>query len=80
MENWERFLDDCEKLLKTDITKPDDLLAILNFVNNGIQFLMELSDSKLPIFYILITKFGKKKLDEHLFKASRFKTLRFLPF
>ena len=58
MENWERFLDDCEKLLKTDITKPDDLLTILNFVNNGIQFLMELSDSKLPIFYILITKFG----------------------
>ena len=42
VENWKRFLDDCEILLKTDLIKPDDLLTILNSVNNDIQFSMEL--------------------------------------
>ena len=60
MENWERFLDDCEILLKTDLIKPDDLLTILNSVNNDIQFSMELNDNKLPFLDILITKSGKK--------------------
>ena len=60
VENWERFLDDCEILLKTDLIKPDDLLTILNSVNNDIQFSMELNDSKLPFLDILITKSGKK--------------------
>ena len=32
VENWKRFLDDCEILLKTDLIKPDDLLTILNSV------------------------------------------------
>ena len=31
VKNWERFLDNCEKLLKTDLIKPDDLLTILNW-------------------------------------------------
>ena len=44
LENWKRFLDDCEILLKTDLIKPDDLLTILNSVNND----------------ILITNSGKK--------------------
>ena len=32
VENWKRFLDDCEILLKTDFIKPDDLLTMLNSV------------------------------------------------
>ena len=59
MENWKRFLDDCQILLKTDLTKPDDLLTILNSVNNDIQFSMELNDNKLPFLDILIAKSGK---------------------
>ena len=39
VKKWERFLDNCEKLLKTDPIKPDDPLTILNCVNNDIQFL-----------------------------------------
>ena len=60
VENWKRFLDDCQILLKTDLIKPDDLLTILNSVNNNIQFSMELNDNKLPFLDILITKSGKK--------------------
>ena len=60
VENWERFLDDCEILLKADLKKPNDLLTILNSVNNDIQFSMELNDSKLPFLDILIIKSGKK--------------------
>ena len=75
VENWKRWW-----LWNTyqDIT-PDDLLAILNSINNAIQFSMELNDDKLPFLDILITKPGKKNLDEHLFKTNRFKTL-FLTF
>ena len=65
MENWKRFLDDCQILLKTDLIKLDDLLTILNSVNNDIQFSMELNDNKLPFLDILITKSGKKNLGEH---------------
>ena len=60
MENWKRFLDDCEILLNKDIIKPDDLLTIPNSVNNDIQFSMELNDNKLPFLDILITKSGTK--------------------
>ena len=60
LENWKRFLDDCEILLKTDLIKPDDLLTILNSVNSDIQFSTELNDNKLPFLDILITKSGKK--------------------
>ena len=60
LENWKRFLDDCEILLKTDLIKPDDLLTILNSVNSDIQFSTELNDNKLSFLDILITKSGKK--------------------
>ena len=63
MENWKRFLDDCEILLKTDLIKPDDLLTVLNSVNNDIQFSMELNDKKLLFLDILITKSGKRPTD-----------------
>ena len=60
VENWKKFLDDCEILLKTDLIKLDDLLTILDFVDNDIQLSMELNDNKLPFLDILITKSGKK--------------------
>ena len=60
MENWERFLDDCEVLLKTDLINPDHLMTIINSANNDIQFSMELNDSKLSFLDILITNSGKK--------------------
>ena len=63
VENWKRFLDDCEILLKTDLIKLDDLLTVLNSVNNDIQFSMELNDKKLLFLDILITKSGKRPAD-----------------
>ena len=60
VENRRRFPDDCEILLKTDVIKPDGLLTVLNFVNNGIELSVELSDNKLPFRDILMTKSGKK--------------------
>ena len=60
MKNWKRFLDDCEMFLKTDLIKPDDLLAILNSANSDIQFSKELNDKKLPFFDILLTISVKK--------------------
>ena len=60
VESWKRFLDDCETLLNTGLIKPDDLLTILNYVNNDIQFSMELNDNKLPFLDILITSQVKK--------------------
>ena len=60
VENWNRFLDDCEILLNTDLIKADDLLIILNSVNNDIKFSMELNDNKLPFLNIPIRKSGKK--------------------
>ena len=59
VENWKRFLDDCEIVLNTDLIKPDDLLTILNSVNNDIQFSMVLKGNKLPFLDILKTKSGK---------------------
>ena len=59
-ENWKRFLDDCETLLKTDVIKPDDQLTILNSATIDIQFSMELNGNELPFLDILITKSGKK--------------------
>ena len=45
VKNWKRLPDDCEILLNTCLTKPDDLLIILNSVNNDIQFSMEINDN-----------------------------------
>ena len=53
VENWKKFLDDCEILLKTDLIKWDDLLTILDFVDNDIQLSMELNDNKLPFLDFL---------------------------
>ena len=60
VENWKRFLDYCEIVLKTDLIKPHNMLTILNSVNNDLQFSMELNDNELPFLDILITKPAKK--------------------
>ena len=60
MKNWKRFLDDCEILLIKDFMKQDGLLTMLSFVNNDIQFSMELSDNKLPFLEIRLTNPGQK--------------------
>ena len=59
VENWKRFIDDCQILLNTDLIKPDDLLTILNSVNNDIEFSMKLNYNKLPFLEILIIKSDK---------------------
>ena len=56
MENWKRYLDRGEILLKTDLTKLNHLLTVLNSMNDDIQFTVELSENKLQFLDILITK------------------------
>ena len=60
VENWKKFLDDCEIRLKANLIKPDDLLTIPNCVNNDTKFPVELSDIKLPFLHILIKKIIQK--------------------
>ena len=60
MENFQRFLDDCEILSKTDLINLDGLLTLLNSINNNTQFSKEMSDKKLPFLDILITKSDKQ--------------------
>ena len=74
-----QFLDDWKILLNINLINPDDLLTIINSVNNGIQFSMELSDNKLPFLDILITKSGKKIWTNFYSKPNESKHC-FLPF
>ena len=59
MENWKRYLDGGQILLKTDLTKLNHLLTVLNSMTDEIQFTVEMSDNKLQFLYILITKTGE---------------------
>ena len=59
-ENWFRFLDDCEILLKTKLIKANDLLTILNQVNPNLKFTMERTTTNLPFLDIMINKTGTK--------------------
>ena len=74
-----QFLDDWKILLNINLINRDDLLTIINSVNNGIQFSMELSDNKLPFLDILITKSGKKNWMNFYSKPNESKHC-FLPF
>ena len=78
MENWKKFIDDSEILLNTDLIKSEDLLTILNSVNNGTQFSMELNENKPP-FFTFSWENMVKKIDEQLFKTNQFNRLCFLP-
>ena len=80
MEKFRRILDDSEVLLNTYLKKPNELLTILNFINNDIQFSMKLSDNKLPFLDILIAKSDKQIWMNIYSKLTDFKMLYFLPF
>ena len=54
LENWSRFLDDCQTPLDKNKVKPEELLETLNSVNEAIQFTMEFSDKEIPFLDILI--------------------------
>ena len=56
LENWSRFLDDCQTQTPLDKNKvkPEELLETLNSVNETIQFTMEFSDKEIPFLDILI--------------------------
>ena len=56
LENWSRFLDDCQTPLDKNKVKPDELLETLNSVNEAIQFTMEFSDKEIPFLDILIKR------------------------
>ena len=56
LENWSRFLDDCQTPLDKDNVKPEELLETLNSVNEAIQFTMEFSDKEIPFLDILIKR------------------------
>ena len=46
LENWSRFLDDCQTPLDKNKVKPEQLLEALNSANEAIQFTMEFSETK----------------------------------
>ena len=56
LENWSRFLDDCQTPLDKDKVKPEELLETLNFVNDAIQFTMEISEQEILFLDILIKR------------------------
>ena len=54
LENWSRFLDDCQTPLDKNKVKPEELLEALNSVNEAIQFTMEFCEKEIPFLDILI--------------------------
>ena len=56
LENWSRFLDDCQTTLDKNKVKPEELLETLNSVNEAIQSTMELSDKEILFLDILIKR------------------------
>ena len=51
LENWCRFLDDCETPLDKTKIGPNRLLEILNSIHPSIKFTMETSDKELGYSY-----------------------------
>ena len=47
LENWSRFLGDCQTPLDKNTVKPEKLLETLNSVNEAIQFTMEFSKKEI---------------------------------
>ena len=56
LENWSRFLDDCQAPLNKNTVKPEELLETLNSVNEAIQFTLEFSDKEISFLDILIKR------------------------
>ena len=55
-ENWNRFLDDCYTVLRSDQISPEELLLTINSINPSIQFIMEFSKDQIPFLDILIKR------------------------
>ena len=47
--SWFRYSGDCQILLKVNLIKPEHLLSIVNQINNNIRFIMEKSQTRLPL-------------------------------
>ena len=56
LENWSRYLDDCQTPLDKNKVKPEELLEALNSVNKSIQFTMEFCDKEVPFLDISIKR------------------------
>ena len=78
LNNWNRFLDDCEIPLDKTKIEPEKLLKVLNSINPAIQFTMETSDSQIPFLDILIKRSDNKIWMDIYFKPTD--THRCLPF
>ena len=52
MNNWKRFLYDCEIFLEREKITPETLLEVLNSIHSSIQFTMEISENCLPFLDI----------------------------
>ena len=55
-ENWNRFLDDCYKVLRGSQISPEKLLLTLNSINPSIQFTIEYSKDQIPFLDVLIKR------------------------
>ena len=78
MENWCRFLDDCETPLDKTKIDPNRILQIVNSVNPPIKFTVETSDKELPFLDILFKRNDEKMWMDIYFKPTD--TRRCLPF
>ena len=47
--SWFRYSGDCQILLKVNLIKAEQLLSIVNQINNNIRFIMEKSQTRLPL-------------------------------
>ena len=78
LQNWGRFLDDCEIPVDEDKVDPKDLLEVLNSIDGNLQFTMQKSKEIVPFLDILIRKDGTKIWTDLYTKPTD--TRRYLPF
>ena len=78
LENWCRFLDDCETPLDKTKIDPNRILQILISINPPIKFTVESSDRELPFLDIIFKRNDEKMWMDIYFKPTD--TRRCLPF
>ena len=49
MNNWKRFLDECEMLWDTEKKTPEALLEILNSIHLSVKFIIEVSSENCSV-------------------------------
>ena len=55
-KNWNRFLDDCNTVLRSSQISSEELLLTLNSINPSIRFTMEYSKDQIPFLDTLIKR------------------------